>query len=124
MEIYGASKTILWVSNLLTYALENVVITFIAIFVIKITGAFGKKHSCLLIALLIYVYLMSSTTLAFMISTFFYKSRTASLATMLFNLVLYFSSGLIYQAQMSSILIRGLVSFFVSSQLLYIIHII
>ncbi|XP_053993439.1 uncharacterized protein LOC128884229 [Hylaeus volcanicus] len=77
-----------------------------AVSVIKISGAFGRKHSCLLIALLIYAYLMSATTLAFMISTFFSKSLTASLATMLFNFVLYFSRKLIYQAQMSNLLIR------------------
>lgn len=111
MKTYGLSSGMFWLSWLVTYAILNVIIVWCAIFICTIGGVFGPVTSILVVALVIYVYLLSLITLGFMISVFFQRAQTASIAGMIFNVFLYALGWVIHQTQMSSHIIRGIVSY-------------
>lgn len=109
MKTYGLSSGMFWLSWLITYALLNIIIVWCAIFICTIGGVFGPVTSILVVALTIYIYLLSLISLGFMISVFFQKAQTASIAGMVFNIFLYGLGWVIHKTQTSSVIIRGMV---------------
>lgn len=112
MKTYGLSSTMFWTSWLLTYAILDLIIVWCAVFICTIGGVFGPVTSIVVVAVLFYVYLLSLITMGFVISVFFHRAQTATLAAMIFNLFLYALGWVLHHARVANALVRATLMLF------------